>query len=86
MVYLYKFLAKVLIAKLYKGMDKLVSPDQPSFFKWRLLVNEVVFMNELVDFTKKIKKKVSFLKWSLKYNMIYLFGVFFALFTYKVQF
>lgn len=64
MVYLYKFLAKVLVAKLYKGMDKLVSPNQPSFFKWRLLVNEVVF-------TKKIKKSLIFkVVFEIKYDLL----------------
>lgn len=46
----------MLAARLTKVIDKLISPNQLTFFKEGLLVDGVVVVNELVDLIKKIKK------------------------------
>ena len=56
MGYLYKILSKVLVARLFVVIDKLISPNQYDFLKAILLVDGVVDMNELVDLVKRRKK------------------------------
>lgn len=45
----------MLDTRLTKVIDKLISPNQLTFFKEGLLVDGVIVVNELVDLTKKIK-------------------------------
>lgn len=49
---LYKILFKVLVSKISSIMDKLISFNQSTFLKGRLLVDGVVDVNELVDLVK----------------------------------
>lgn len=56
MGYLYKILSKVLVSRLFIVIDKLISPNQYDFLKAILLVDGVVYMNELVDLVKRRKK------------------------------
>lgn len=82
---LYKIFSKVLASRLSSVMDKLISPNQSSFLKARLLVDGVVAVNELVDFLKHNKEpyllfKVDFeksynsVRWSFLYYMLFRFG------------
>lgn len=73
---IYKFLAKILVARLFGVMDKLIPPSQSAFLKGRFLVNGVVFVNELVDLAKNNKKIVLFLKFILRKFMILLADLF----------
>lgn len=52
----YKLVAKFLEVRLVEVMDNIISLNQSTFLKGRLLVDEVVVVNELVDLAKKSKK------------------------------
>lgn len=58
-VSLYKILAKVLVSRFPRIMDKLISSIQPAFLKGSLLVDGMVALNEIVYLTKKGKKSLS---------------------------
>lgn len=75
----------VLASRLTRVMDKLISPNQSTFLKGCLWVYGVVVLNELVDFTKKIKKEClifkmdfekayNFVNWIFLDNMLARFG------------
>ena len=54
---LYKLLAKVLVRRLASVMNSIISPSQSAFLKGRHLVDEVLVINELVDYAKKANKE-----------------------------
>jgi hypothetical protein len=54
---LYKLLAKVLARRLAGIMNSIISSSQSAFLKGRHLVDEVLVVNEIVDFAKKAKKE-----------------------------
>lgn len=53
---LYKLVAKVFATRLDKAMDKLVSHNQSTLIKGWMLVDGVVFVNELIYLAKKYRK------------------------------
>jgi hypothetical protein len=82
---LYKIIAKVLLARLARVMDRLVAHTQSAFLKGRQLVDGVVIINDVVDFAKRTGQsclifKVDFEKaydsvdWSFLEYMLYRFG------------
>lgn len=46
---LYKLLSKVLVARLSKAMNSIISKSQSAFLKRRYLVGGVMIVNEVVD-------------------------------------
>jgi hypothetical protein len=59
---MYKMVAKVLASRLGVVMGKLISKNQSTFIKGRLLVDGVLTVNELVDVAKRAKEKCMILK------------------------
>jgi hypothetical protein len=59
---LYKLLEKVLVNRLGKVMDSIISRNQSKVIKGRSLAHGVVFVNEVVDFAKRTKKECVILK------------------------
>lgn len=62
-------MVKILSDRLFGVMDKLVSPNHSIFLKIRLLVYEVIIVNEFVDLAKMVKK--SFLVFKVDFNKAY---------------
>lgn len=52
---IYTMVTKVLATRLELVMEILISPDQSSFCKGKMLVDEVVAIKEVVDLTKRSK-------------------------------
>jgi hypothetical protein len=63
---LYKLLAKVLVNRLGKMMNSIISRNQSTIIKSRSLVDGVVAVNEVVDFAKRTKKECVILKVNFK--------------------
>jgi hypothetical protein len=59
---IYKLLAKVLAVRLAKVIDPLILLTQTAFLKGRQLVEEVVVVNEVIDYAKKTGKECFILK------------------------
>ena len=59
---LYKFLSKVLAARLSKVMNSIIFVSQSAFLKGRHLVDGVLVVNEVVDLAKKSKRECLILK------------------------
>jgi hypothetical protein len=59
---LYKLLAKVLVNRLGKMMNSIISRNQSEVIKGRSLAHGVVVVNEVVDFAKRTKKECVILK------------------------
>jgi len=59
---LYKLEAKVLAGRLAPMMDKLISSNQSTFIKGRMLVDGVVAVNEIIDVARKTKKECLIIK------------------------
>ena len=59
---LYKLLSKVLVARLAKVMNPIISTSQSAFLKGRHLVEGVFIVNEVVDLAKRKKKECLILK------------------------
>ena len=59
---LYKLLSKVLVKRLTKVMDSIISSSQSAFIKRRNLIDGVLVVNKLVDFAKKSKRECLILK------------------------
>lgn len=53
---LYKILAKILLARLRKVMNSIICPNQSAFLSGRNILDGVVIINGVVDFTKKANK------------------------------
>lgn len=53
---LYKLVAKELATRLGTLMDKLISSNQSNFWKGKMLVDEVVENNKVINLAKKSKK------------------------------
>lgn len=75
-IYLYKLVVKVLAIKHGSMIEKLISPNQSTFLKGRLLTDGVVAINEVLDLAKNPKDRALFLRWILRKHMIHLVGVF----------
>lgn len=73
---LYKLLSKGLANKIDLVMVKLISPNHSAYLKGIFLVNNVVVVNEVVDFFKQFKKVPSSLKLTLGKFSILLAGYF----------
>jgi hypothetical protein len=59
---LYKLLEKVLVNRLGKMMNSIISRNQSTIIKGRSLADGVVAVNEVVDFAKWTKKECVILK------------------------
>lgn len=59
---LYKLVAKVLTVRLSSVIEKLISSKQSSFLKGRMMVDEVVDVNEVNDLAKRSKRARLILK------------------------
>jgi hypothetical protein len=59
---LYKLLAKVLAVRFGKVMGSIISNNQSAFIKGRFLADEVVVLNEVVDYAKHSRKQCLILK------------------------
>jgi hypothetical protein len=57
---IYKLLAKVLAVRLAKVIDPLILLTQTAFLKGRQWVEEVVVVNEVIDYEKKTGKECLF--------------------------
>lgn len=57
---IYKLVAKVIVLRLVKVMDRLIFSNQSASVKGRLLVYVVVDLNELVDLEKKNQESMSY--------------------------
>lgn len=54
---LYKLIAKVLVGRLAKVMDQLISANQSTFIKGWQLVDGVVAVNEIIDLARKSRRE-----------------------------
>lgn len=56
LVLLYKFVTKILTARLAKAIGKLISFDQSNFIRGKHLFDGVVALNEVINLAKVFKK------------------------------
>lgn len=59
---MYKLVAKILVARLVGVMGKLISPEQLTFVKGRKLVDGVMALNEVINFSRKYKRECLIVK------------------------
>lgn len=59
---LYKIIAKLLVNRMKTVMGKLVSKSQTTFIPGRQMQDEIVVLNEIVDFSRRKRKKCMLLK------------------------
>lgn len=71
-VSLYKLVANVVDKRLGLVMDKMISPNQLTFLKGRMLVYGVVVVNELIDLAKGTRKGylISKVDFDKVYNLV----------------
>ena len=58
----YKIFANILVLRLSKVINLVVSGEQSVFIKRRQILDDPLMVNELIDWYKKIKKKLMLLK------------------------
>lgn len=70
---LYKLLSKVLAARLSSVMKSIISSSQLAFIKGRNLVDEMLVINEVVDYAKRVNRECLILKVDFEkaYNSVY---------------
>lgn len=84
---LYNLVAKVLTSIVGEVIENLVSPNQISFPKRRLLVDGLVVVNEVIDLTKKtikpciifkldFEKVCALMSWEFLEHMLLRFGLY----------
>ncbi|XP_058749655.1 uncharacterized protein LOC131622635 [Vicia villosa] len=66
---IYKLLSKVLAARIKKVLGKLVSPNQTAFVPGRNMMDGVVLVSEILDWSKRFKKSCFLLK--IDFEMAY---------------
>lgn len=71
---LYKLVVKMLVVKLGMSIYKLISLNQTEFLKGEISVDEVMVVNDVIDFAKKSKK--SCLIFKVAFDVIKLIGIF----------
>lgn len=63
----------MLVVKLCMLIDKLIALNQTKFLKGEILVDEVMVVNDVIDFAKKSKK--SCLIFKVDFDVIQLIGI-----------
>ncbi|GKA61497.1 RNA-directed DNA polymerase, eukaryota, reverse transcriptase zinc-binding domain protein, partial [Tanacetum coccineum] len=58
----YKIVAKILANRLSKVIDSIISPEQSTFISGRQILDGPLILSEIVDWYKKLKKKLMLFK------------------------
>nr|GFA48284.1 RNA-directed DNA polymerase, eukaryota, reverse transcriptase zinc-binding domain protein [Tanacetum cinerariifolium] len=58
----YKIVAKILSNRLSKVIDSIISPEQSAFISGRQILDGPLILNEIIDWYKKLKKKLMLFK------------------------
>lgn len=73
---LYRLLSKLLVTMMEFVFDKMVSHSQTTFIEGRQLFDGVLVLNEVLDFSKRMRRKCLVLKSTLRRLMIVYRGAF----------